>query len=402
MLRYRIQHKTTIKRVVKKGETGQMTPGETGSGVDEAWQKLKSMGGSVGFQLESAPTGNLEMANLIVKGGAAAGKVFPIQKVDGDMVTIGSRSPMAMMTGGGVDSKALDNIKAGDEVQIDNSNWLAVQYLHRYQVPTPDYYVWNQFRGADGKPIYPQRPQLLGPQFTKTTAGTIPTGRFKGKMIVVENLMDQDAYPWQGDWYASRVKDALGSSFNDNFRLWYTDCANHADFERPGDPTRVVSYLGVLHQALRDLSAWVEKGVEPPASTNYKVVDGQVQVASTAAERKGIQPVVTVNANGGARAEVTAGQPVTLSAVIEVPPQTGRIIAAEWDFEGAGNFPVVEQLNNSNTNDSGTKVILKTTYTFSKPWTYFPVLHAVSQREGDAKTPYARIQNLGRVRVVVK
>jgi len=157
----------------------------------------------------------------------------------------------------------------------------------------------------------------------------------------------------------------------------------------------------VLHQALRDLSAWVEKGVEPPASTNYKVVDGQVQVPSTAANRKGIQPVVAVNANGGARAEVGAGQPVTFTAVIEVPPQTGRVVAAKWDFEGAGNFPVVEQLTNANTNDSGTLVTLKTTYTFSKPGTYFPALHAVSQREGDAKTPYARIQNLGRVRVVV-
>ena len=80
---------------------------------------------------------------------------------------------------------------------------------------------------------------------------------------------------------------------------------------------RIVSYLGVLHQALRDLSAWVEKGVEPPQSTNYKVVDGQVQVPPTAAERKGIQPVVTVKANGGARAEAAAGQPVTFTAVID-------------------------------------------------------------------------------------
>ena len=29
-------------------------------------------------------------------------------------------------------------------------------------------------------------------------------------------------------------------------------------------------------------------------------------------------------------------------------------------------------------------------------------LRAVSQRDGDARTPYARIQNLGRVRVLVK
>jgi hypothetical protein len=30
------------------------------------------------------------------------------------------------------------------------------------------------------------------------------------------------------------------------------------------------------------------------------------------------------------------------------------------------------------------------------------VLRAASQRDGDSKTPYTRVQNLGRVRVVVK
>ena len=130
------------------------------------------------------------------------------------------------------------------------------------------------------------------------------------------------------------------------------------------------------------------------------MVDGQVQVPPTAAERRGIQPVVTVKANGGARAEVAVGQPVTFTAVIEVPPQTGRVVAAEWDFEGAGNFSDRAQLNTSNA--SGTRVTLKTTHAFSKPGTYFPALRAASQRQGDAKTPYARIQNLGRVRVVVK
>ncbi len=54
------------------------------------------------------------------------------------------------------------------------------------------------------------------------------------------------------------------------------------------------------------------------------------------------------------------------------------------------------------TNKAGSRVTLKTTHTFSKPGTYFPTLRAVSHRQGDAKTPYARIQNLGRVRVVVR
>ena len=50
LLRYRVQHRTTIKRVVNQEEAGQMTPGETGGGVDTAWQQLQNMGGTMGFR----------------------------------------------------------------------------------------------------------------------------------------------------------------------------------------------------------------------------------------------------------------------------------------------------------------------------------------------------------------
>jgi hypothetical protein len=46
-------------------------------------------------------------------------------------------------------------------------------------------------------------------------------------------------------------------------------------------------------------------------------------------------------------------------------------------------------------------VELAATHSFEAPGTYFPVLRATSQRDGDTKTPFGRIQNLGRVRVVV-
>jgi hypothetical protein len=49
-----------------------------------------------------------------------------------------------------------------------------------------------------------------------------------------------------------------------------------------------------------------------------------------------------------------------------------------------------------------TLVRLEATYIYSKPGTYFPVLRATSQRKGNASTPYARVQNIGRVRVVVE
>jgi hypothetical protein len=78
---------------------------------------------------------------------------------------------------------------------------------------------------SHGNPIYPQRPILLGPMFTMGAAGSLPTGKFKGKMILLGSLLDREAYPWQCDWYRERVKENLGDRTDDNFRLWYTDNA---------------------------------------------------------------------------------------------------------------------------------------------------------------------------------
>jgi hypothetical protein len=399
LLRARIQHRTTIRKVIGMDEANQAGRGlgAAAGGVDTAWQQL--LDAPAAFEVESVPAGDLQMATVVVKTGAAAGTSFPLGKVTGNTIFAGT-SMAAMMTGAAGNSETLKRIKPGDEVQIDNSNFLAVQYYHRYQVPTPDFYVWNQFRQPDGKPIYPQRPKLLGPEFAASAGGTTQTGRFHGKMILLESLWDQDAFPWQADWYASRVKTAFGSRFNDNFRMWFTDHALHGDVEQQSDPTHTVSYVGVLQQALRDLSGWVEKGVAPPPSTSYTVVDGQVQVPPTAAQRRGIQPVIAVTANGSTHAEVSVGQPVSFSAIIEAPPNTGRVVFAEWDFEGAGRLSEPGQLNSSNA--PAARVTLKAAHAFSKPGTYFPVLRAASQRAGDSKTPYARIQNLGRVRVVVR
>jgi hypothetical protein len=153
-------------------------------------------------------------------------------------------------------------------------------------------------------------------------------------MILLESIMDREAFAWQADWYRNKVKEAQGNNTDNNFRLWYTDHALHGDITIEDDPTRTVSYLGILQQALLDISTWVEKGIAPAATTNYKIVDGQVVIPPTANERRGIQPVVTVKANGGKRADVKVGQPVTFTAEVEVPKGMGKVVAAAWHFEG--------------------------------------------------------------------
>jgi hypothetical protein len=154
-----------------------------------------------------------------------------------------------------------------------------------------------------------------------------------------------------------------------------------------------------LEQALRDLAAWVEQGVSPPASTAYELVDGQIVVAPTANERCGIQPVVTLTANGGTRAEVAVGDTVEFAALVEVPPGAGTIVAAAFDFEGTGEFADVVPLDNEAT--SYTSTTFRSSHEFAAPGTYFPALKVASQRRGQMDEPFARIENLGRVRVVV-
>jgi hypothetical protein len=309
-----------------------------------------------------------------------------LTSLNGDIVMLGF-----------VDSKVASQIKPGDEVKVDNSNFLAMESYHRHQVPGPEFKVWDQFRAEDGKPIYPQRPTLLGPMFVKATAGSLQTGRYDGKMIVVASLWDREALPWQADWYRRQVTKHFGTQTDEHFRLWYTQHALHGDAQTQEFADRVVSYVPVLQQALRDLAQWVEKGEAPPASTEYRIEGGQVIVPDGAADREGIQPVVELTVNGGDSAVVKAGETVTLAGTIAVPPGAGSVIAADWDFSGTGEFSVSSPVVSKQTRTKETR-----TYRFDEPGTYFPALRGTSHRQGDASAVYRRIYNIDRVRVEVR
>lgn len=396
LLRARIQHRTKISRLIAPDEAKSLSlpvpPAQEAPGEVEAWRKVHNRI-PVALQLESMPKGSLEGASVVVQSGEAKGQSLPLGEVVGDVITLRSGYK-------GTDPRVVSTLREGDELQIDNSAYLAIQTYHRHQVPpTRDYYVWDQFRRPDGSPLYPQRPVLQGPRFAKSAAGSIQSGRFAGKMIVIEALVDWDAFPWQADWYRNKVKETLGQRLDDHFRLWFIDNAAHGA-PPPGKlQAHLVSYVGALHQALLDVSDWVQNGVAPAPGTNYKIVDGQVKVPAAAATRRGIQPVITLTANGGSRAEVSVGKAVEFVAHVEVPPKTGAVVAARWDFEGEGDFPTAAQLP---AGKARRVVTIRTTYAFTKPGTYYPALRAMSEREGDASRLYTQVENLGRVRVIVR
>jgi len=343
------------------------------------------------LRFEDLPGGNLQGAAVVVKSGGASGHQVYVAGVVRGAVMIGF---------GERHFQAVAQLRAGDEVVIDNSIYLATQTYHRHQIPAPEYCAWDQYKGADGQPLYPQRPLLPGQEMQ--SGGATQSGRFNGKMIVVQACMDEAAYPWGADWYRTRVKAALGPAFEDRYRLWFVENAMHvAQGVAPNDPppvatTRTVSYQGVLQQALRDLAAWVERGVAPPESTAYRVDDGQVVLPASAAARQGVQPVVELTANGGPRAEAVVGEPVVFHALIEAPPGGGVIAAAEWDFEGDGRFPLKSELG-----EPSARAAVRETHAFERPGTYFPAVRVAARRIDNASL-YAQPKNIGRVRVVVK
>lgn len=73
------------------------------------------------------------------------------------------------------------------------------------------------------------------------------------------------------------------------------------------------------------------------------------------------------------------------------------MVALEWDFDGGGTYPVTE----AGLDGARSRLIVKTAHIFTEPGTYFPALRVTGQREGDTTTPFARVQNLGQLRVVV-
>jgi hypothetical protein len=326
-------------------------------------------------------------ARLAVLNGAMAGRWLHIATSCDAMLSFSTMT----------DPATLEGIGPGDTVRIDNAWLLAIQTYQRHQVPPdPAEYGWNQFRDAQGSPVYPQRDVLIGHNFALNSVGSLLSGRINGKVLLVQALMDIDALPWCADWYRSEVRKALGARFEDQFAVWFIDHAQHDNPSTSTARAHTVSLAGPLQQGLRDLARWVETGVRPSA-TSYRMVGAQVEIPACAAERFGVQPVVDLRANNAARADVAINETVRFSATIEVPPGAGTVVNVEWDFEGLGSYPVSSRLT-----EPQELVRVSASHVYLTPGTYYPVVRATSQRDGDTQTAYTRIQNIARARVVVQ
>lgn len=396
----KVHEVTEIENESVKEEAGSENSGAViKTGVDDAWQNLKGIDLSK-FQpwvvLEKMPTEKDYLVGAVLKitSGKFSGRTIPVRYLKENKLYIdeGFNMPELLET--------IESLRRGDELILDNSDFIAIQTYHRHQVPDGDYPVWDQFKNKDGKPKYPQRSSVVGPMLSYGGSGSIQDGSFHGKMIVVDALMDESAFPWQGDWYKKRVLEQTAGKSDDTFRLWFVENAMHGDHDKEPDTLHVAGYTGAECQALCDLIRWVEKGIEPSKNSIYKYEDGQITVPQSGYHRGGIQHSVVLTANGERSVTVVRDESITFEATIEIPEGTGHVTSVAWSFDGRRDFPIQSLPDAIKAVDTGYKV--QQMYSFERPGTYFGVVSISVERDGNRNKPYTQIKNLDRVRIIVK
>ncbi|MGE3690938.1 MAG: PKD domain-containing protein [Novosphingobium sp.] len=283
----------------------------------------------------------------------------------------------------------LKALKVGGKVRINNRFILAMYYYPRHSI-VPGIKSHDQYRNADGSPRYPQRVDrgtLLHSTY-RTMGGRVETGEIKTRIMILEGMSDQLSWPIFNVGYAERVQKALGPERSgEMMRFYLHDNGKHA--EGAGEP-------GIFQQSMQDMMAWVERGVAPPPSTRYTVRNGQVVPAGDAAERRGLQPVMTLTADGGSRARVRVNQPVNLAAKLEMPPGAGKIVQYNWTIAGKDDAATV-------LGKPEPMVELERTVSFPAPGTYVVRLNVNGQRDGlAAPANQTLLRNFRDVRVVVE
>jgi hypothetical protein len=288
-------------------------------------------------------------------------------------------------------------VAPGDEVVVDNRDHIAYCHFHRHSISL-DGQDWTRQPLLDGNPIYPQRPHG-----GRSNIGTEYMGRFSGKMIMLQAQCDQLVAPQGAVRYEHLVHANMGERAVDHFRLWWMEHAAHGPGSTTVSPmggpeaiTRVIDHIGVTEAAVAALIDWVEGDVDAPASAGYRWsrADSRLRLASSAAKRGGVQPVVTARANSQLSTRVAAGESVVFEVYAEVPPGGGSIVGVEWSFEGNGVWLPSEM------DVHGTSIRSQTLHAFDQAGTYFPAVRVRAHRRGDRTARFAA-PNLGRVRVVV-
>ena len=414
----RIHFQTKVKAVHQGDKTRNHANEDGQNGVDDAYKKQMVSGNGAYLELEELPQGeNLYQEGLYMtfQSGEAQdatllmGKMMRFTDAPGGIVTIGDCYGMSDL------EETLNKIKPGDEILLDNSDYIALQSYYRHQVPAdPSFHAWDQFRNPDGTPKTPQRKPFPVP-FTGT--GVYQDGDIQGKVINIQALMDESTCPWCADWWRNKIIETKGT--DENHRTYFMERCMHGDINAIGN-YMVVNYVGALRQALIDLSAWVEKGIAPLNRTAYTLgEDGQIHTEPDVSKRFGIQGIPTLKANGEKCAHVKVGECVRFTVDVEVPQDAGdvteilfaqqekELTAQNTESNGVARLMLGDDMwDGKLAFEKGTKGAVHTAHAetigcYDRPGTYFATVRIATNRRGESD-PFTQVLNLDRARIIVE
>jgi hypothetical protein len=341
----------------------------------------------IAIEVKGVGTGYRQGAGVRVTNGKAAGRQLYAMDICGDVFFCDGRREANLLR--------FTDVAAGDEVHIDNRAFLAFCYSYRHHISADPMF---DFLRINGEPIYPQH----GLPLQSPLMGVPYSGQYEGKLMWVHHTHDSSLWPTQGVIYGQAVLNAQGPERTaQQFCMRWTENAEHispaymASSPARATSTWLIDYMPIIEQSLVDLCDWAEKGVAPVATT-FAFADGKVTLPPTAGERGGIQPVVSVRANGSSRAEVKVGAPVTLEVEGEAPPRAGTIIAVEWSLDGSGQFAAEPGVDGKSTS-----IQMSKTHRYDKPGVYFATARITSHCGSDVKAQHRRLVNVASARVVV-
>ena len=401
----RITFTTRVKAVHLGGKAQERSAEEGLNGVDDAWKKMMAEGNGAYLELEELPRKEnmyMEGLNMVFRTGNAKGATLLMDKMmrfsnqPGGILTIGACYGMSDI------GETLAKVQPGDEILLDNSDNIAVQSYYRHQVPADlSFHAWDQFRDESGKPVTPQRPPFPMPF---TGVGVPQDGNIQGKVINIQALMDESTCPWCADWWREKIIEATGS--DQDHRTYFMERCMHGDTDARYNHM-VVNYMGALRQALIDLSAWVEKGVEPLPRTAYTLgEDGQIHPEGNVEKRFGIQPIPTLTVNGSKRAQIKAGECARFAVDVEVPEGAGEVTEILFCPEGKHDVSVDEPWGIRLSFEKGERNGIHTAHaeyltSYDKPGTYFAAVRVASNRHGNPDEIFTQVLNLDRARIIV-
>ena len=414
----RIHFQTKVKAVHLADKAEKRAAEDGQNGVDDAYKKQMVSGNGAYLELDALPQGeNLYQEGLYMtfQSGEAKdatllmGKMMRFTDAPGGIVTIGDCYGMSSL------EETLNKIKPGDEILLDNSDYIALQSYYRHQVPAdPSFHAWDQFRNPDGTPKTPQRRPFPVP-FTGT--GVYQDGDIQGKVINIQALMDESTCPWCADWWRNKIRETKGT--DENHRTYFMERCMHGDINAIGN-YMVVNYVGALRQSLIDLSAWVEKGIEPLKRTAYTLgEDGQIHTEQDVSKRYGIQAIPTLKANSEKCAHVKVGECVRFTVDVEVPEGAGdvteilfaqqekELTARDTESNGVARLMLGEDMwEGALAFEKGVKGTVHTAHAetigcYDKPGTYFATVRVATNRRGE-RDPFTQVLNLDRARIIVE